>query len=108
MWGNPSVDPKLGLVYITTGNASPDFNGSQRAGKNLYAASDVALDLKTGKIKWYFQEVHHDIWDYDGPSPDLLFTLQRDGQAIPALGHCGKGGQYFILDRRERKAAVSR
>lgn len=103
VWSNPSVDPKLGLVYITTGNASPDFNGSQRAGKNLYAASDVALDLNTGKIKWYFQEVHHDLWDYDGPMPPLLFTEHKNGQAIPALGHCGKDGQYFILDRRSGK-----
>ncbi len=103
VWGNPSVDPKLGLVYVVTGNASPNFNGSHRAGSNLYAASDVALDLKTGKIRWYFQEVHHDIWDYDGPSPDLLFTLHRDGHALPALGHCGKDGQYFILNRETGK-----
>lgn len=103
VWGNPSVDPKLGLVYVSTGNASPNFDGSHRAGENLYAASDVALDLKTGKIKWYFQEVHHDIWDYDGPSPDLLFPLHRDGQTIPALGHCGKDGQYFILNRDDGK-----
>ncbi len=103
VWGNPSVDPQLGLVYITTGNASPDFNGSQREGTNLYANSDVALDVQTGKIEWYFQEVHHDLWDYDGPSPAMLFTVHRNGQATPALGHCTKSGQYFILDRRNGK-----
>lgn len=99
VWGNPSVDLKRGLVYVETGNASPNFDGSHRAGNNLYADSDVALDLKTGKVRWYFQEVHHDLWDYDGPSPALLFTLTRNGQSIPALGHCGKAGQYFILNR---------
>ncbi|MBC5801021.1 MAG: PQQ-binding-like beta-propeller repeat protein [Candidatus Eremiobacteraeota bacterium] len=102
-WGNPTVDPQLGLVYITTGNASPDFNGSHRAGNDLYASSDVALDLSSGKLRWYFQEVHHDIWDYDGPSPAILFTVNRNGRSIAALGHCAKSGQYFILDRRDGK-----
>ncbi len=103
VWSNPSVDPKLGLVYVTTGNASPDFDGSHRAGKNLYASSIVALDAKTGDVKWYFQEVHHDMWDYDGPSPPILFTDHHDGQSVAALGHCDKGGQYFILNRSNGK-----
>lgn len=99
VWSNPSVDPDLGLVYITTGNASPDFDGSVREGKNLYSSSDVALDISTGKPKWNFQEVHHGLWDYDGPSPALLFTDHKDGQSKPALAHCTKGGQLFILNR---------
>src|SRR6476660_1601022 len=64
VWQTPSVDPQLGLLYFSTGNAGPDNNGSRRAGKNLYAASMVALDVKTGKLRWYYQMVHHDIWDY--------------------------------------------
>ncbi len=100
VWGNPSIDPQLGLVYVVTGNASPDFNGSKRAGADLYSASDVALNLNTGKVRWAFQEVHHDIWDYDGPSPAMLFDVRTARGTVPALGHCGKGGQYFILDRR--------
>ena len=65
----PAVDPELGLLYFSTGNASPDLDGSKRAGDNLFAASIVALDAKTGKYRWHFQQVHHDIWDYDAPEP---------------------------------------
>jgi len=100
VWGNPSVDPQRGLVYVTTGNAAPNLNGVSRAGTNLYTSSIVALDLHTGRVRWAFQEVHHDLWDYDGPQPAVLFTLRRGGQQIPALGHCNKAGYYFILDRR--------
>jgi quinohemoprotein ethanol dehydrogenase len=100
VWTTPAVDPELGLVYITTGNASPDLNGIHRAGDNLYTASIVALDVKTGQHRWHFQEVHHDIWDYDGPQPPILFTLSRGGQQVPALSHCQKSGEHFILDRR--------
>lgn len=99
VWTTPAVDPKLGLVYVTTGNAAPDLFGGDREGKNLYANSIVALDLHTGEVRWYFQEVHHDIWDYDGPQPPVLFTLHKDGNTYPALGHCNKSTYYFILNR---------
>jgi quinohemoprotein ethanol dehydrogenase len=101
VWTTPSVDPDLGLIYFGTGNAAPDVNGSQRAGDNLFAASIVAIDLKTGQYRWHFQEVHHDIWDYDAVQPTTLFTLERDGQQIPAIGQANKNGFYFILDRRD-------
>ncbi|MEZ4609762.1 MAG: hypothetical protein R2838_05865 [Caldilineaceae bacterium] len=100
VWTTPAVDPELGLVIFSTGNAAPDLNGSTRAGDNLFAASIVAVDINTGQRKWHFQEVHHDIWDYDGPQPVLLFTLEKDGQEIPAVGHANKNGYYYILDRR--------
>jgi quinohemoprotein ethanol dehydrogenase len=100
VWTTPAADPQLGLVYITTANAGPDENGSQRAGQNLFTASVVALDATTGKRRWHFQEVHHDIWDYDSTQPAHLFTLERDGQQIPAIGHANKSGFYYILDRR--------
>jgi quinohemoprotein ethanol dehydrogenase len=100
VWTTPAADPQLGLLYVTTGNASPDENGSEREGMNLFTASVVALDINTGQRKWHFQEVHHDIWDYDSTQPVHLFTLERGGQQIPALGHANKNGFYFILDRR--------
>src|SRR4051812_20827285 len=77
IWNTPAVDPKLGLVYFSTGNAAPDFTGSKRPGMNLFSDSIVAVDAKTGKYKWHFQEVHHDIWDYDAPSPVLLFDVKK-------------------------------
>ncbi|MGA7731785.1 MAG: PQQ-binding-like beta-propeller repeat protein [Chloroflexia bacterium] len=101
VWTTPAVDPALGLVYMSTGNAGPDLDGSQRAGTNLFTASVVAVDLNTGKYRWHFQEVHHDIWDFDGPQPPHLFTLEKDGQQVPAVGHANKSGYYFILDRRD-------
>ena len=97
--GNPTVDPRLGLVYIGTGNPGPDLYGGARGGKNLYTSSLVALDVRTGKVRWAFQEVHHDLWDYDAPQPAMLFDLHRNGRTYQAVGHCNKDGEYFILDR---------
>lgn len=99
-WQNPSVDPDLGLIYTGTGNPSPDINGVQRLGDNLYSGSVVALDLATGAVRWYFQETRHDLWDYDSTMTTVLFPVEKNGQTIPALGHCSKNGNYYILDRR--------
>ncbi|HYZ82817.1 MAG TPA: PQQ-binding-like beta-propeller repeat protein [Bryobacteraceae bacterium] len=101
VWTTPAADPQLGLIYITTANAAPDLNGSQRAGTNLFTASVVALDVATGQRRWHFQEIHHEIWDYDCTQPAHLFTLERNGQQIPAIGHANKAGFYYILDRRD-------
>ena len=57
------------MIYFSTGNAGPNYGGAKRAGDNLFTASIVALDVKTGKYRWHFQQVHHDIWDYDSPEP---------------------------------------
>jgi alcohol dehydrogenase (cytochrome c) len=101
VWQTPSVDPETKTVFFTTGNASPDINGSQRAGDNLFAASFVALDVDTGKYKWHFQTVHHDIWDFDQPSPTVLFDAEVDGETVPAIGEAGKTGWLYLLDRRD-------
>jgi quinohemoprotein ethanol dehydrogenase len=99
MWQTPAVDPELGLIYFSTGNASPDLDGSDRAGDNLFAASIVALDAKTGKHRWHFQQVHHDIWDYDAPSPVVLFDAEFDGEERKALAQTSKTGWTYVLDR---------
>ncbi len=99
IWQAPAVDPKLGLLYVSTGNAGSDWFGGQRPGKNLYAASIVALDLKTGKLKWYFQQVHHDIWDYDSASPVVLFNA--DGKQ--GIAQASKTGWLYMLDRATGK-----
>jgi quinohemoprotein ethanol dehydrogenase len=104
VWSTPSVDAKLGLMYFSTGNAGNDWFGGERKGKNLYASSIVALDLATGKIKWSFQEVHHDIWDYDAPSPVVLFDAKNAaGKDIQGLGQPGKTGWLYLLDRTNGK-----
>ena len=79
MWQTPAVDPELGLVYFSTGNPGPDLNGSVRPGDNLFTVSMVAIEAKTGKYRWHFQQVHHDLWDYDSPNPVVLFdaVVQR-------------------------------
>jgi len=100
VWNPAAIDRDLKQVYMPTGNAAPDILGEDRPGDNLYATSIISLDLRTGKHVWHFQEVHHDIWDYDSAQPALLFPLTKDGKSLKALGHCSKNGQYYILDRR--------
>ncbi len=100
VWNPPAIDPDLGLVYLSVGNAAPDILGENRAGDNLFASSIVALNVLTGQPVWHFQEVHHDIWDYDSAQPAVLFSLEKNGKKFEALGHCSKNGQYYILDRR--------
>ena len=95
VWQTPAVDPELGLLYFSTGNASPDLNGSKRGGDNLFTASIVAVDAETGAYRWHYQQVHHDIWDYDGPSPVVLFDV--DGKK--GLAQASKTGWLYLLDR---------
>jgi glucose dehydrogenase len=99
IWQAPAVDEKLGLLYFSTGNAGSDWYGGDRPGKNLYAASIVALDLKTGKLKWYFQQVHHDIWDLDSASPVVLF----DAGGNKGIAQASKTGWLYMLDRATGK-----
>src|SRR5438034_3771889 len=73
IWNTPALDPDLGLIYFVAGNCGPDYDGSMREGDNLYCASMMALKAKTGEYVWHFQQVHHDIWDYDAASPVVLF-----------------------------------
>lgn len=99
IWNTPAVDPELNMLYLSTGNASPDLNGSGRPGENLFAASIVAIDPETGKHKWHFQQVHHDIWDYDAPSPVVLWDAEVDGEEVKGISQPGKTGWLYMLDR---------
>jgi alcohol dehydrogenase (cytochrome c) len=99
VWQAAAVDPDLGMMYFSTGNAGPDYMGDVRPGDNLFTASIVALDYKTGAYKWHFQEVHHDIWDYDAPSPVVLFDETINGQPRKGLSQPGKTGWVYYLDR---------
>ena len=106
VWQTPAVDPDLGLLYFSTGNAAPDLDGSNRKGDNLFTSSIIAIDAETGKYKWHFQEVHHDLWDLDAPNPVILFDVKKDGKTRKALGQAGKTGWVYILDRTNGKPLV--
>ncbi|HEY3653921.1 MAG TPA: PQQ-binding-like beta-propeller repeat protein [Steroidobacteraceae bacterium] len=103
VWTTPAIDPKLGLVIFSTGNPNPDLDGTNRRGDNLYSDSIVALDVHSGELKWYHQEVKHDVWDYDAVSNVVLFDVHQNGETIPAAGEAGKVGWVFIVDRRTGK-----
>ncbi len=100
-WSISSVDENLGMVYVPMGNQPPDQWGGQRsADVEKYASSVVALDLANGKVRWVFQTVHHDLWDYDVPSQPSLIDLTVNGAVVPALVQPTKQGELFVLDRR--------
>ena len=102
-WGFMSVDVQRGLVFIPIGTPNTDFYGGNREGSNLYGTSVVALDANTGKLKWYFQTVHHDNWDYDNSSAPILMNVKRHGKSIPAVTQITKHGLVFILNRETGK-----
>jgi len=99
VWSTMSVDPQRDLVFLPIGSASYDFYGADRKGQNLYANSLVALQASTGVLVWYFQMVHHDIWDYDPPAQPALITVRQDGKPVPAVAQVTKMGLVFIFDR---------
>lgn len=99
VWQTHAVDPALGLLYFSTGNPGPDYNGAVRAGDNLFSASILAIDVHTGEYRWHFQQVHHDIWDYDSPNPVILFDMIYQGVQRQALAQASKTGWVYILDR---------
>jgi quinoprotein glucose dehydrogenase len=100
VWGwYMTVDEERGTVYMTFGGPAANYWGGDRPGANLFANSVVAVDALTGKYKWHFQTIHHDLWDADLPPAPSLIDIVRDGQKIPALAQVGKSGWMFILDR---------
>lgn len=100
-WGPMSGDEDLGMVYVPTGNATPDHWGGHRDEiMDKYSTAVVALDIETGAPQWHFQAVHHDLWDYDIGSQPTLTDIEIDGEMVPALLQPTKSGQLFMLDRR--------
>ena len=100
VWSLTSADDELGLVYLPTGNATPDYFGAHRTdAMEKYASSIVAVDATTGLTRWHFQTTHHDIWDYDVPSQPTLVDLTLDGERRKAVIVPTKRGELFMLDR---------
>ncbi len=98
-WATYSADPDLGLVYIPVGMPLMDEYGGHRPGNNLFGNSLVALDVKTGKRKWHFQMVHHDIWDYDTPMAPNLLDVKVDGRSRKIVAQSTKQGWLYVFDR---------
>lgn len=99
VWSPLSVDEERGLVFASTGSASPDYYGGERLGNNRHANSLVALDAASGAVIWSYQLVHHDLWDYDIPSQPLLVDMHRDGISVPVVIQATKMGLLFTFNR---------
>ena len=107
-WQTGTYDPELGIVYWATGNPGPDYNGDQRGGDNLYASCVVALDVKTGKLKWYYQFTPHNVWDWDAQQPLLLVNSQWQGQPRKLLVQASRNGFFYVLDRTDGKLLLAK
>jgi alcohol dehydrogenase (cytochrome c) len=100
VWNTPAIDVKNNLILFATGNPNPDLDGTSRKGDNAYTDSIVAIDSRTGKLRWWYQQVAHDVWDYDACAPVVLFdTIDEHGKIVPAAGEAGKVGMLFIVNR---------
>ena len=106
VWLNGTVDPDLGLVYFATGNPVPMFGGEIRKGDNLFTASVLALDMKTGERRWHYQVVRHDLWDADIAIPLLLYETEIDGRGRKALAAMRADGYLFVFDRETGEPLV--
>ena len=98
-WAGMAVDAERGIVYVPTGSATPDFYGGDRIGLNLFANTLLALDAATGRRRWHFQTVHHDLWDRDLPAAPNLLRVTRDGRRVDAVAQITKTGFVFLFDR---------
>jgi quinohemoprotein ethanol dehydrogenase len=107
VWQTPAIDPDLGLIYFSTGNPGPEAGGMgrDRPGDNLFSASIVAVTLE-GKYAWHFQQVHHDLWDFDCPSPVVLFDQVYEGKPRKGIAEACKTGWTYILDRTNGKPLI--
>lgn len=98
-WGEMTVDPARGIVYVPLGSPTHDLYGGDRAGDNLFGNSLVALDARTGKRLWHFQTVRHDLWDYDLAAAPKLLTVRHDGRAVDIVAQAGKTGFLYVFER---------
>jgi alcohol dehydrogenase (cytochrome c) len=107
-WFTGSYDAELDTVYWQTGNPGNDFNGDYRGGDNLYSCSILALDRKTGKLKWYYQFTPHDVWDWDATEPAVLVDTNWQGQPRKLLLQANRNGFFYVLDRTNGKLLLAK
>jgi quinoprotein glucose dehydrogenase len=98
-WGEMALDTARGIVYVPLGSPTHDLYGGDRAGDNLFGNSLVALDARTGKRRWHFQTVHHDLWDYDLAAAPKLLTVRHRGRSVDIVAQAGKTGFLYVFDR---------
>lgn len=98
-WGDITIDQKRGIAYFPTSSAKYELFGGDRPGKNLYTDCLVALDANSGKLLWYFQMIHHDIWDWDNVAAPQLATVKHDGKMVDIVAQAGKTGFLYVFDR---------
>jgi quinoprotein glucose dehydrogenase len=98
-WGEITIDPERAIAYFPTGSGTFDFYGADRVGANLFANCLIALDARTGERLWHFQNVHHDLWDYDNTSAPQLTTIKKDGRTVPVVAMAGKTGFLYVFNR---------
>ena len=103
IWTQPAVDADAGLIYFNAANPSPNYDGSSRKGINLFTNAIIALDVDTGELEWYFQTLHHDIWDWDLVSGPILFDVVIDGRAVKGIASLGKTCYVYMLNRETGK-----
>jgi quinoprotein glucose dehydrogenase len=99
-WGEITLDEKSGIAYFPTGSATYDLYGADRIGKDLFADCLLALNARTGKLVWYYQMVHHDLWDYDATAAPQLITIRHDGKMVDAVAQAGKDGFLYVFNRK--------
>jgi alcohol dehydrogenase (cytochrome c) len=107
-WFTGAYDPQLDTVYWPTGNPGPDYNDDERGGDNLYSCSILALDAKTGKLKWYYQFTPHDVWDWDATEPPVLVDANWHGQPRKLLIQANRNGFFYVLDRVAGKLLLAK
>ena len=100
VWSTPAVDPRNGTIGFAVGNPNPDVDGHDRLGDNAYTDSIVGIDAKTGKLKWWNQQVPHDVWDYDSAAPVIFMDAKdKNGNIVPAAAEANKQGNVYIVNR---------
>ena len=107
-WFTGTYDPQLGIIYWPTGNPAAEYNGDERAGDNLYADCVLALDAKTGKLKWYSQFTPHDLWDWDATETPILLDTAWQGQPRKLLVQANRNGFFYVLDRTNGKLLLAK
>ena len=100
VWTPPAIDAEMGLIYVNSGNPSPDYDGSARPGMNLFTNATIALHLDTGRLAWYYQAIHHDLWDFDHVTGPTLFDVTApDGSEIKGVAAAGKNCLLYLWHR---------